>query len=528
MKRQGIALYNRGTQGMNSVVSGKLAKMQKGSLKYPHGNYPIEKYVIISVYEGNMADSIGALVDGVSKVNDKLGEKIGETVSGLTNASNSSGLTGKIKDATTVVKEKAADFVSNSTAKSSNDAFDDSTSGNTQGKIQSASGSATASNNKGSSGFLSSAGDLITGIAGGVVDAGGTLVSESSKVGVAGINDIISSVSKNGLGNGSVSDHAKSFVANIYLPLPNEIQEALSHSYEEEAGWVGDVKANMPFLDSGVNMAVGAAAFISKMTGSRSVTFDKNRVSMYTESAFRTISLSWALVPNNQEESKAIHEIAKSLKKYSSPESVSGKILLKSPHFFRLKFGNKLIDEALQFYEVVIEEIGIDYSPGGNMEMNHDDTPKTLSLNITFKDREPKLMEDWDKGVPKATEPSKPSCSAGSASKGTGSGSGSSTDTDKTGNSAKKAGAGGGSDAKDNSGKEQAKPPKHPTLDATDENWRDGSNDLPESDFLNDIYNESIYNPLTELDPKEKLPAETDVVDEYRMTIGISATGKGH
>jgi hypothetical protein len=508
MKRQGIALYNRGTQGMNSVVSGKLAKAQKGSLKYPHGNYPMEKYVIISVYEGNLAESIGALTSNVSKIHDKLGEKLGEVGGAVSNAVTAN--SGKVKDTATKVKQdlkNAYDKGSNK-IKSAVDAFDEPapTGGLTSSGAQST-GSIT---------------NVATQVGGAIMDLGPMIGGAVAETGKAGFSDVINAVSKNGLGNGSVSDHAKSFVANIYLPLPNEIQEALSHSYEEEAGWVGDVKAKTPFLDSGVNMAVGAAAFISKMTGSRSVTFDKNRVSMYTESAFRTISLSWALVPNNQEESKAIHAIVKALKKYSSPESVSGKILLKSPHFFRLKFGNELIDEALQFYEVVIEEIGIDYSPGGNMEMNHDDTPKTLSLNITFKDREPKLMEDWDKGVPKATEPSKPSCSAGGASN---SGQ-SSTQTDPTAKPGKQSGAGGGSDAKANSGQEQAKKPENKIVEwGSAEHERLTKEQLnagyAEGDEVRDIYDDSTANPLMGLtrapiDLTEKLPAETNTNQNIR------------
>jgi len=429
------------------------------------------------------------MIDGVSDVNAMLQEKIGEAMSGVLPG------TTKTKDHSTVVKEnnntitqRGKDHITESSDASDTPVdYDDSP--------------------KTSSGVRSASGSSVLGAVGSSVIEGIPMVAGGLfNTGKSGFNDVMSALKKGGLGNGSVDDHAKSFVANIYLPLPNEIQEALSHSYEEQAGWMGAVKENTPFLNSGIDMGVAMAGFISKITGSRSVTFDRNRVSMYTESAFRTISLSWSLVPNNKEESKAIHKIIKSLKKYSSPDSVAGKILLKSPHFFRIKFGNELIDEALQFYEVVIEEIGIDYSPGGHMEMHHDDTPKTMNLSITFKDREPKLMGHWDEGAPKASAPAKPSCSAGGQSKGKGN---SSTNTDPDINSNKKAGAGGGSDAKNNSGQKQAEAPK-------DEDWRDGSNDLPNDwnfDPVKQIYLDSENNPLLGLSPKsididKKYPAE--------------------
>ena len=86
---------------------------------------------------------------------------------------------------------------------------------------------------------------------------------------------------------------------------------------------------------------------------------------------------------------------------YSSPEALGGKLLLRSPHFFGLDFNNEILQKQLQFTEVNVTDISIEYSPGGNMEMFHDDMPKTIQLSISFTDREPKLHKHWQDGYTK-------------------------------------------------------------------------------------------------------------------------------
>ena len=74
---------------------------------------------------------------------------------------------------------------------------------------------------------------------------------------------------------------------------------------------------------------------------------------------------------------------------------MSGKLLLRAPFFAKLDFSNQLINTALQFKEVVMTSIEVNYSTSGYMETYSDDAPKTMSLSVTFQDREPKTLEDW-------------------------------------------------------------------------------------------------------------------------------------
>ena len=191
---------------------------------------------------------------------------------------------------------------------------------------------------------------------------------------------------------------AKTYHETFYLPIPNGLQEAVSNTYEDQPGWIND----MPFMGEGgiVQSTIGSiaekSATYAKNTGARHIQYYENQIQMYTSTDFREITLQWDLVPNNAQESKALHELARKIKMYGSPESAAGKILVKSPCFFGIEFNNEVLDNALQFCEVVLVSLNVDYVPGGNMEMNEDQTPKMISLSMSFRDREPKLRENWE------------------------------------------------------------------------------------------------------------------------------------
>jgi len=194
-------------------------------------------------------------------------------------------------------------------------------------------------------------------------------------------------------GNPSLGDK---FIDEIWLPLPNELSEMLSHQWNGE----GDENASLVNLIPGVQTAFKGVETISglasKATGSRKLSYYDNRQVMYDKTDYRTITLNWTLIPNNHEESIVLQQIITSLKAYSSPQAVAGKLLLRAPFYFKLEFSNQYLEDMMQFKEVVIQNIEVNYSVTGYMEtFIRDNTPKTMSMSITFHDREPKTLEDW-------------------------------------------------------------------------------------------------------------------------------------
>ena len=212
------------------------------------------------------------------------------------------------------------------------------------------------------------------------------------------------------------------FKASFFLPFPNSLNEELSHVYDETDGWVkdalgaaagvavadamgggttskiaGGVLGNMAQVgvETGIKTLEGISAGIAKATGSQAYRFYENKIMMYNHTNFRSITLDWTFIPNNQTEANTLHKMVQDIKMYSSPQSLAGKLMVRSPHFFKLNFKNKTIQQALQFNECNLTNITISYSPSGNMELLHDKMPKSITMSIQFTEREPKLAEDW-------------------------------------------------------------------------------------------------------------------------------------
>jgi len=200
-------------------------------------------------------------------------------------------------------------------------------------------------------------------------------------------------------GNPELNGSKEKWKDNIYLPLPNALNELMSHEYTPENGFIQSAPGISGPLAKAGELVSGASNLASKATGRQALIYNENKLNMFSGSAFREITLTWTLVPNNQQESRTIQTIITKLKAYSSPQAVAGKMLLRAPFFCRLEFPNKVLNDALQFKEVVIGSIEVDYSTSGNMEtFITDNMPKTMTLTITFKDREPKTLQAWAEG----------------------------------------------------------------------------------------------------------------------------------
>ena len=214
---------------------------------------------------------------------------------------------------------------------------------------------------------------------------------------------------------------AKILVDTFYLPIPNSISETISNNYNEQPGWIDDLAkyaGKLPVVGKGIDKTVGAVKGVvgaltpyAKFTGTRSVSYYENKIQMFNSQNFREITLSWDFIPNNQSEAIVLQNMVKMIKAYGTPDTMAGKLLVKEPHFFGLRFNNFVLDNALRFDEVVLVTASIDYVPGGTMELYNDGQPKHIQLNMTFKDRMPKLMRDWCSPIPgDGTPGSEPKC----------------------------------------------------------------------------------------------------------------------
>ncbi len=242
-------------------------------------------------------------------------------------------------------------------------------------------------------------------------DAGKTILGSAKEAGTS----LLGSMSTfSDVGNPSVGGNgAPVWMDEIWLPLPNDISEALGHNWSEGKGALDTIYDTAKGLIPGGNVMDGGGGgkgfgevissitstsnLVSKMTGTQALTYNENKLIQYTDTEFRTIDLKWTLVPNNKAENETLQSIFVKMKAYSSPQAVASKILLRAPFFCRLKFYNPTLNDALQFDECVITSISLNYSASGVTETFNDDMPKVMELNMTFKDREPKTLQNWAK-----------------------------------------------------------------------------------------------------------------------------------
>jgi len=182
---------------------------------------------------------------------------------------------------------------------------------------------------------------------------------------------------------------------NIYLPIPNTLTESYSHNYNEERGWLHNAGTPARMFEAVLTRLGNFSANVAKLTGGQYVRYNQNKIMMYDSTNFRSISLHWKLIPNSPEEAQSIMELIRLLKMFSSAGTTAGKLFLTSPYYFSLEFRNKVLNDSLRFDEVVLTNIEVSYSPSGNLNVHKDDMPKAIDLTVTFKDREPKVREDW-------------------------------------------------------------------------------------------------------------------------------------
>ncbi|MCD6436411.1 MAG: hypothetical protein J7L15_08525, partial [Clostridiales bacterium] len=226
----------------------------------------------------------------------------------------------------------------------------------------------------------------MTGAAGSLADHGTAL---------QGLADGLSDYGNPSLNGGS--NGKPIFKDSIFLPIPNGLAESLSHGYTPGLGFMDSLDQVITggAVKSIIELGTGYSKLVSKGTGTQALTYNENKLLDFTGSEFRSINLSWVLIANSSQEAKTIQEIILKLKAYSSPQAISGKMLLRAPFFVKLEFQNKHIEEQLQFEECVITNISVNYSTDGDMMTFHDGKPKTITLDITVKDREPKTLQKW-------------------------------------------------------------------------------------------------------------------------------------
>jgi len=180
----------------------------------------------------------------------------------------------------------------------------------------------------------------------------------------------------------------------IILPIPNELQESLNHDWNEQNGLVASILNNSIGSNTNIGQAING---IAALTGTRNVTTNPDFVQMYSGTKLRGVSFSWTFIPDNKSQAEKIFETIRRFKQFSSGHLTQGGTFITAPYFCKIEFVAENLQEALQFDEMIIKDVNVNYSGAGNMEMFHDGNPKFITLSITFGERRMKTFKDWEK-----------------------------------------------------------------------------------------------------------------------------------
>jgi hypothetical protein len=202
-------------------------------------------------------------------------------------------------------------------------------------------------------------------------------------------------------------------LGNIYLPIPNNLSDTFSVSYDTEpvgtalgAGVdaVTGLKQGQSLLSAGTSLTAGiAAGAISKVSDSYKAvgsaflgeTTNPFMTVLFKNPNYKEYSFSWRMYPRNQNDMLELLYIVRQIKYNMLPSKVSGSggAILSYPSLVQCMI-NTPPGELYPFKTAVIKNATINYGPDGVPSFHKDGQPSAVDLKIDIQEVEYFLRED--------------------------------------------------------------------------------------------------------------------------------------
>lgn len=184
-------------------------------------------------------------------------------------------------------------------------------------------------------------------------------------------------------------------IYSIILPLPNELTDNQSHSWNTEKGILGTFGETIEGMGiAGINVSKFLGTTANSMN-TRKPMLDPGYFQNYQGSEPRTFSMSFDLIPNSPEEAGNIMSIVYLLKAFSAPKVDEAGITMHAPNFFDIEIANPFISSLINLNGVVISDMNVSYGADGNMQCFSDGMPKYIKLELTFKERKMMTAKEY-------------------------------------------------------------------------------------------------------------------------------------
>ena len=199
-------------------------------------------------------------------------------------------------------------------------------------------------------------------------------------------------------------------MGQIVLPIPAQMNDESSHSWNAETSIISEaIKA------AGSAMMPGGKVgkLITAMKGGSNVSFDKilatgamlsgrrkplidpGYFQNYTGSQPRTFSMSWNLIPQNADDSKTIHDIIITFKKWAAPSRAISGVVMLAPYFFNIQLSNPMISSMIKMDNCVCTRVECSYSS----QIFPDGMPKQITLSLGFNESRLTYADNYGNAV---------------------------------------------------------------------------------------------------------------------------------
>lgn len=204
-------------------------------------------------------------------------------------------------------------------------------------------------------------------------------------------------------------------MGQIVLPIPAQLNDESSHSWNAEAGIVseaiksgisaaggmlpgGKVGKLISAMKGGVNAAGGFDKILATgamLSGRRKPLIDPGYFQNYTGSQPRTFSMSWNLIPQNSSDSKTIHDIIITFKKWAAPSRAISGVVMLAPYFFNIQLSNPMISSMIKMDNCVCTRVECSYSS----QIFPDGMPKQITLSLGFNESRLTYADNYGSAV---------------------------------------------------------------------------------------------------------------------------------
>lgn len=233
----------------------------------------------------------------------------------------------------------------------------------------------------------------------------------------------------------------KNNIRYIFLPIPQQVSDALSVGYAEDSlnplqaaglGLTKDLiekpiktvlgakdfasglvapggalsKVDKSSIDAIKAAASGAAlnAFGANVSASSLIArasgqiLQSNLELLFSNVTLRSFPFVYDFAPRNPPEAEVVKGIIRTLKKAMVPKSGKNAIFIKAPDVFQLQYksGNKDHPFLNMFKLCVLSDLSVNYTASGTYATYGDATPVHIQVQMTFKEINPIYADDYD------------------------------------------------------------------------------------------------------------------------------------